>query len=114
MDHIQMYVYQVSGLKFGIIISCQFIVLERASKRLRGAESGRHHAHGSVLRFFRKGMVDEIGTVISWKCKEAEAYTLSYRGSSSQYSISNPNQIRLPRYQQAISPNERTQFRVLH
>lgn len=32
MDHIQMYVYQLSGLKFGIIISCQFIVLERASK----------------------------------------------------------------------------------
>lgn len=62
-------------------------------------------------------MVDEIGTVISWKkyiCKEAEAYTLSYGGFSSQYSISNPNQIRLPRYQQAISPNERAQFRVLH
>lgn len=60
-------------------------------------------------------MVDEIGTVISWKkhiCKEAKAYTLSYRGFSSQYSISNPNQIRL--HQQAISHNERAQFRVLN
>lgn len=64
-------------------------------------------------------MVDEIGTVISWKkhiCKEAEAYTISYggfSGLSSQYSISNPNQIRLPGYQRAINPDERAQFRVL-